>query len=49
VLDELLARAAPGNVATQALATAFRGKTGIDPERLESAAAVVRPYLTDRS
>jgi hydroxymethylglutaryl-CoA lyase len=40
---------APGNVATQALATAFRGKTGIDPERLESAAAVVRPYLTDRS
>jgi hydroxymethylglutaryl-CoA lyase len=40
---------APGNVATQALVTAFREKTGIDPERLESAAAGVRPYLTDRS
>ena len=39
---------APGNVATQALVAAFAGRTGVDAERLESAAAVVRPYLSGR-
>jgi hydroxymethylglutaryl-CoA lyase len=36
---------APGNVATEALVAAFAGRTGIDPGRLEAAAAIVRPYL----
>jgi hydroxymethylglutaryl-CoA lyase len=40
---------APGNVATQALVSAFEGRTGVDPDRLESAAAVVRPYLSGRT
>jgi hydroxymethylglutaryl-CoA lyase len=39
---------APGNVATQALVAAFPEHTGVDPARLESAAAVVRPYLSGR-
>jgi hydroxymethylglutaryl-CoA lyase len=39
---------APGNVATQALVAAFSGRTGVNPERLEAAAAVVRPYLSNR-
>jgi hydroxymethylglutaryl-CoA lyase len=39
---------APGNVATQALVAAFPGKTGVDQERLEAAAAAVRPYLSGR-
>jgi hydroxymethylglutaryl-CoA lyase len=39
---------APGNVATQALVAAFAGRTGVDAEQLESAAAVVRPYLSGR-
>lgn len=37
---------APGNVATEALVTAFPGQTGIDPERLRAASAVVAPYLS---
>jgi hydroxymethylglutaryl-CoA lyase len=40
---------APGNVATQALVSAFQGRTGVDPDRLESAAVVVRPYLSGRT
>jgi len=40
---------APGNVATQALVAAFSGRTGVDPERLEAAAALVRPHLSVRS
>ena len=39
---------APGNVATQALVAAFPGRTRVDPDRLESAAAMVRPYLSVR-
>jgi hydroxymethylglutaryl-CoA lyase len=39
---------APGNVATQALVAAFAGRTGVDAEQLESAEAVVRPYLSGR-
>ena len=39
---------APGNVATQALIAAFPERTGVDRARLESAAAVVRPYLSGR-
>jgi hydroxymethylglutaryl-CoA lyase len=39
---------APGNVATQALIAAFPERTGVDPGRVESAAAVVRPYLSGR-
>ena len=39
---------APGNVATQALVAAFSGRTGVNPERLEGAAAMVRPYLSNR-
>jgi hydroxymethylglutaryl-CoA lyase len=37
---------APGNVATEALVSAFPGRTGIDPERLRAASAVVQPYLS---
>jgi hydroxymethylglutaryl-CoA lyase len=37
---------APGNVSTQALVAAFAGRTGVDPERLESAARTVQPYLS---
>ena len=37
---------APGNVATEALAAAFPGQTGVDPERLRAASAIVAPYLT---
>jgi hydroxymethylglutaryl-CoA lyase len=40
---------APGNVATEALVSAFPGRTGIDPERLRSASAIVKPYLSRRS
>jgi hydroxymethylglutaryl-CoA lyase len=40
---------APGNVSTQALVAAFAGHSGVDPDRLESAATVVKPYLTGRS
>jgi len=39
---------APGNVSTQALVAAFPGQTGVDPDRLESAAVLVRPYLSNR-
>jgi len=37
---------APGNVATDALVSAFPGLTGIDPERLRAASAIVAPYLS---
>jgi hydroxymethylglutaryl-CoA lyase len=37
---------APGNVATEALVSAFPGRTGIDPERLRAASAIVAPYLS---
>ena len=37
---------APGNVSTEALVAAFPEQTGIDPERLHTASAVVRPYLS---
>ncbi len=37
---------APGNVSTQALVRAFPGRTGVDPDRLEAASAIVRPYRT---
>ena len=37
---------APGNVATEALVTAFPGRTGIDPERLRAASAIVAPHLS---
>jgi hydroxymethylglutaryl-CoA lyase len=37
---------APGNVATEALVLAFPGQTGIDPERLRAASAIVAPYLS---
>ena len=37
---------APGNVATEALVTAFPRQTGIDRERLRAATAIVAPYLT---
>ena len=37
---------APGNVATEALVAAFVGRTGIDPERLAAASALVRPHLS---
>jgi len=37
---------APGNVATEALLAAFGGQTGVDPERVAVASAIVRPYLT---
>jgi hydroxymethylglutaryl-CoA lyase len=40
---------APGNVATQALVSAFQGRTGVDLDRLESAAALVGPYLSGRT
>lgn len=36
---------AAGNVATEALAAAFAGRTRIDPARLAAAAAIVQPYL----
>ncbi|MGE0440763.1 MAG: hydroxymethylglutaryl-CoA lyase [Gemmatimonadales bacterium] len=36
---------ATGNVATQALVTLFGTRTGIDPARLDQAAALVRPWL----
>ncbi|MEZ4457838.1 MAG: hydroxymethylglutaryl-CoA lyase [Gemmatimonadales bacterium] len=36
---------ASGNVATQALVTLFGARTGIDPARLDHAAALVRPWL----
>lgn len=36
---------APGNIATQALIAAFPGRTGVDLEQVDRAAAVVRPYL----
>jgi hydroxymethylglutaryl-CoA lyase len=39
---------APGNVATQALVAAFSGRTGVNSDRLEAAATVVRPYLSTR-
>ncbi len=37
---------APGNVATQALAQAFSGRTGVDIARLDAAAALIRPLLS---
>lgn len=37
---------APGNVATEALLSAFPGQTGIDLGRLRAASAIVRPFLT---
>ena len=37
---------APGNVATEALVAAFPGQTGIDPERLSAASAIIRPYIS---
>ena len=37
---------ASGNIATESLVRLFPGRTGIDPERLEAATAVVRPYLS---
>ena len=37
---------APGNVSTEALVMAFPGQTGIDPERLRTASAIVAPYLS---
>lgn len=37
---------APGNVATQALAQAFAGRTGVDGSRLDAAAALIRPLLS---
>lgn len=37
---------APGNVATQALAHAFAGRTGVDIGRLDEAAALIRPLLS---
>jgi hydroxymethylglutaryl-CoA lyase len=36
---------APGNVATEALVTAFPGRTGIDLARVREAAAMVRRFL----
>jgi hydroxymethylglutaryl-CoA lyase len=39
---------AAGNVATEALVTAFAGRTEITLARLEEAAAIVRPFLTTR-
>jgi len=36
---------APGNIATQTLVAAFPGRTGVDGELVERAAALVRPYL----
>jgi hydroxymethylglutaryl-CoA lyase len=36
---------APGNVATQALVTAFPGQTGIDLAKLDEASALVQPHL----
>ena len=36
---------ASGNVATEALLAAFPGQTGLDPDGLAKAAAVVRPYI----
>jgi hydroxymethylglutaryl-CoA lyase len=37
---------APGNVSTQALITAFAGRTGVALDKLEAASAIVRPYLS---
>ena len=39
---------APGNVATEALVTAFAGRTGVDATRLADAAREIRPYLGQR-
>ena len=39
---------ASGNVATEALVQLFPGRTGVDPERLEQAAALVRPWIAPR-
>ncbi|HEV8598027.1 MAG TPA: hydroxymethylglutaryl-CoA lyase [Gemmatimonadales bacterium] len=39
---------APGNVATQALVSAFPGQTGIAAEQLESATGIIRRYLSSK-
>ncbi len=37
---------ATGNIATSALVTLFEGRTGIDPQKLEDAGSIIRPFLT---
>jgi hydroxymethylglutaryl-CoA lyase len=39
---------APGNVATEALVSAFPGQTGIAAEKLESATGIIRRYLSSK-